>query len=523
MRLWLILAVAMCATDVALASTVVFVDAGATESPHDGSDWAHAYLQLHEALASAAPGTTIRVAAGEYLPDTSGLADPRAAVFALASSVAIEGGYAGDGAANPNARNPTIHETIFSGDIGAANISDDNCYHVVLAVNVDASAVLDGVTIFGGTADGAGSQRQGGGMFVSGDGPVVRGCTFRDNTAEFGGAVFTTSASPTFANTTFEDNVATSSGGAIYNFNSLGQVGPTISNCRFDENSAESSGGALRHYDGEITVVGCVFNFNHARYGGGAVANGGQGSPRFERCVFDHNRTDTLFAIHNCFGGAMHNTDNSQPTLVSCAFVGNAAYASLPGISYGGALAQSGSAAPKLVHCTMVDNYANICNGLHNADSSSPSVVGSILWNGGDEILNAGSATIAVIYSAITGSWPGTGNIMDDPQLVNGRLQPGSPCINAGDPSGDMDDDIDLDGHARVLCSRVDMGAYEFGNGDSDCDQTVDESEFPNWAACVTGPDLGPYGGGCAAFDYEFDGDVDLTDFGRFQQQLGEN
>ncbi len=78
----------------------------------------------------------------------------------------------------------------------------------------------------------------------------------------------------------------------------------------------------------------------------------------------------------------------------------------------------------------------------------------------------------------------------------------------------------DLDGYARILCDRVDMGAYEFGIGDYDCDQLVNLLDFANWAACMTGPDGGPYDGGCEAFDFEFDGDVDLSDFSGFQRIL---
>jgi hypothetical protein len=133
------------------------------------------------------------------------------------------------------------------------------------------------------------------------------------------------------------------------------------------------------------------------------------------------------------------------------------------------------------------------------------------------------------------------------------RLQPGSPCIKAGDPDFvPAPGETDLDGHARVLCGRVDMGAYEFGIGDYDCDQAVDLVDFEAWEGCATGPgavnssahfgaeysgtiattgsallhpwlhSVAPAGAiilappGCEAFDFDGDGDVDLADFGRF-------
>jgi len=88
------------------------------------------------------------------------------------------------------------------------------------------------------------------------------------------------------------------------------------------------------------------------------------------------------------------------------------------------------------------------------------------------------------------------------------RLQPSSPCINAGDPDFvRQPGETDLDGHARVLCERVDMGAYEFGIGDYDCDQAVTLSDFSAWPDCMTDPT------DCSAFDFDADGDVDLFDF----------
>ena len=115
----------------------------------------------------------------------------------------------------------------------------------------------------------------------------------------------------------------------------------------------------------------------------------------------------------------------------------------------------------------------------------------------------------------------GTPSDPDDDFWVEGdyRLQPGSPCVNAGDPEYvPVPGETDLDGHARVLCDRVDMGAYEFGIGDYNCDQIVDLADFATgWEACFTGPGGGPYGPGCESFDFDHDNDVDLADFAGFQ------
>ena len=57
--------------------------------------------------------------------------------------------------------------------------------------------------------------------------------------------------------------------------------------------------------------------------------------------------------------------------------------------------------------------------------------------------------------------------------------------------------DTDLDAHARVACSGVDRGEYEFGIDDYNCDQMVNLADFLFWKECMTGPDTGPHGEAC--------------------------
>jgi hypothetical protein len=95
------------------------------------------------------------------------------------------------------------------------------------------------------------------------------------------------------------------------------------------------------------------------------------------------------------------------------------------------------------------------------------------------------------------------------------RLAANSPARNAGDPDYVPEfGDADLDGHARVLCGRVDMGAYEAGFGDADCDGSVSAWDFAVWAACAEGEIEGD---ACEAMDSDVDGDFDLKDFGVLQ------
>jgi hypothetical protein len=45
----------------------------------------------------------------------------------------------------------------------------------------------------------------------------------------------------------------------------------------------------------------------------------------------------------------------------------------------------------------------------------------------------------------------------------------------------------------------------------------VDRADFANWLTCFTGIEGGPYAPECVAFDADFDGDVDWSDFAMIQ------
>jgi hypothetical protein len=139
-----------------------------------------------------------------------------------------------------------------------------------------------------------------------------------------------------------------------------------------------------------------------------------------------------------------------------------------------------------------------------------------------------------------SGLYGGVGNSGDDPLFVDAlgldglpgtgdedfRLSAESPAIDAGDPAyAPVPGATDLDGVPRVLCDRIDIGAYEYGIGDYDCDRVVDLLDFAAWESCMTGPVArgdGPwtafYGTGCESFDSQCDGDVDLEDYQAIQR-----
>ena len=87
---------------------------------------------------------------------------------------------------------------------------------------------------------------------------------------------------------------------------------------------------------------------------------------------------------------------------------------------------------------TITNNAAQWSGGgVYGDDGSQLSVVDSILWGNGDDLVNC-SAT----YCCIEDVDEGEGNIHDDPMFVSGPsgdyyLDPESPCIDAGSQSAE--------------------------------------------------------------------------------------
>ncbi|MHC4698094.1 MAG: choice-of-anchor Q domain-containing protein, partial [Planctomycetota bacterium] len=414
----------------ALAQPVLYVDRSATGPTHDGSSWCGAYLHLYGALNATTPGTgtTIRVADGTYLPDSTGLSDTREATFLLISGVTIEGGYAGCGAAEPDERDLVTYATVLSGDLigddipgagggdsdcceahptpgcdqaacasdictsnpqccstewtaACARIAEGRCcelcsdrndcensYHVIDASGADVATVLDGLTIVGGHARGASTSLTGGGIYIDGGAPTLINCAFLGNSAYAGGAVSNLNGSPTMINCAFSGNAATIDGGAI--FNDMSSL--TLTNCTLSGNTAGVGAGIRNYVAVTLTMTNCIL--------WGNVGNDGTTE-------------------------AAQITSTSSPDLT--------------------------------VNHTCIQGWTGKFGGIGNT-GDDPRFVDP---DGPDDKY-------------------GTGD--DDP-----RLRPGSPVIDAADNMA-VTVDTDLDGNSRIVdgdgddVPTVDMGAYEF-------------------------------------------------------------
>lgn len=394
----------------------IYVSASA-EGVNDGSGWTDAHTDLQVAIGAAASGDVIWVAAGSYKPGAR-----RSSSFTLRDGVEIYGGFAGDedpASFDLSTRDFSVNETVLDGRL----IGGELTYHVVTAIDVDDSAILDGFTITGGRADGITINKQdvGGGALIVDASPMLRHCRFIDNEAGTrGGAVHVGSASPIFVYCTFVSNRTTVSqgennfGGALFATGSTSTfASPTLLNSLFVGNSA-------------------------------GVGNGGS-------------------------GGAMYATATALLTVVNCTVAHNFADSAAGGI-FG---------SPTVVGSVIWGNFDRLGRGRSSQISGSAVVSYSCLEGGWNGIGNTGEDPR---FSDPKGP-DKTAGTADD----NFRLLAGSPCIDAGNNesliaalSTDLDgaprfiDDPVTDdrGVAGAFDAVVDMGAFEYQaecNNAQDC------------------------------------------------------
>lgn len=400
-KMALCLSAAMTGAASAGAGTTLYVDDDAPAGG-DGATWATAHRFLQDALAAAAASSgvvsEIRVAQGVYRPDRaektpSGSGD-RAASFFMQDGLAVIGGFHGLSAGkgeSPDERDIAKFATVLSGDLkgddgplGTFENATENSYHVLVALNVDDTAVLDGFTVRGGYADGPGfgadpaSQDQGSGLNIYYASPMVLNCTFEGNWNANHGAINDHGDESMIVTCTFRKNRAQLLGAGLYihhetmthaigcqflenstpgqgaGLYTRSMMGAEVSKCVFIGNIAGDGGaGSYVSEESDTEFVGCQYADNVAGLGAGIYSH--FASPMITGCVFIDNDTEG--------GGGGAWITGGAPVVADCAFVNNT------GANSGGLYTGDGSLAV-ITGCQFIGNSAEEGAGISNAQAS---------------------------------------------------------------------------------------------------------------------------------------------------------
>jgi uncharacterized repeat protein (TIGR02543 family) len=297
-------------------TTTIYYVKQSGDNTKTGTSWDDAFATLQKALDMA--DTTngdhyiIWIAAGTYHP-TAGGGKNRS--FQMKNNVAVYGGFP----ANPNnedgwlVRDHIVNKTILSGDLNNDDNPNavipteyigsephdnqnegkyaDNVYRVFNHnnLNLDASAILDGVTISGGHSGDVINSDKGAGMYNLSSSPKLNNIIFENNYAWYaGGGMYNNNSSPMLTNVTFSSNLTNSFGGGMSNeFGSS----PYLSNVTFNHNGA-AHGGGMHNRSSSPALYGVNFNMNYAVIQGGGMSNVESSIPLIANGNFTNNKAE---------------------------------------------------------------------------------------------------------------------------------------------------------------------------------------------------------------------------------------
>jgi hypothetical protein len=350
---------------------VLFVNAAAAPGGH-GTSWADALKDLQDALtiAHAFPRavTEIWVVTGTYYPDLN--TGDQSMSFTLRNGLTVYGGFIGNETSSTE-RDPTVNVTILSGDLNgndvfnlspSNNTVNENSYHVVVAQDVDDTAVLDGFTIRSGRAYWIGVEDRGGGLLNESAAPTVQNCVFTWNRAMDGGGMANVDSDPTIINCVFRQNGNGARGGGMFNLDS----NPTISGSDFIGNAILASladGSAMYNLGSSPDASDCLFQDHESA--ASALYNASASDGTFVDCVFTGNEGREAAAVH---------TRGSDPLFTACDFTDNTTQFFA---GAGGAMVIVGG-NPEFSACTFVANHAGLDGGAVRITNGEPSTTGPV-------------------------------------------------------------------------------------------------------------------------------------------------
>jgi hypothetical protein len=359
----------------------------------------------------------VKAAAGTYTPrykPTSGTSangtpertttastTDRDSAFILRKGVQVWGGYPASGG-DDSSRNIVANETILSGDIGTPGNNGDNAYHVVLAMGVDRTTVLNGLAITGGNANGSGDIQ------------------------------------------VFGYNAGRNSGGGMYTgVNTSHSYSPVLVNVKISGNNASKSGGGMYNYKAKTVLINVLVSGNTSDEHSGGIQNQYNSSPVFTNVTVSGNSSKNNPMLSGNYGAVSSDGSGNNVTIRNSVIWGN---------SHG---VHISSGTVTISNSIVQGGWTGSGSGNLNAD---PSFAGAIApsttpISGGNYSLNGGPAVNAGDTDSYPDTWAkwqtliGAGEGIADEADYNMYIAP-----HLGG---------DLAGTTRIQGTAIDMGAYE--------------------------------------------------------------
>jgi predicted outer membrane repeat protein len=342
---------------------------------------------------------------------------------------------------------------------------DGNATDWVFSIDLGPTVTISGLTITNGN---------GGILHHTAGTLTLSNSTISDNSSTSGGGGILALGTLTMSNCTISGNSA-QFGGGIALFNSTF----TLSNCTISGNSAEFDGGGIYSVNCALTVNNCTINGNS----GGGISHTGSGNGIATLMVT--NSTISGNSATGNGGGITSRAGNSVFTSSASVTVSNSTISDNSVAGDGGAISNRAflphSAALMITNSTISGNSATGNGGGIYNEGTGASELGSTILNAGssgENIFNNAGTVTSHGYNLSSddggGILTGPGDqINTDPLLGplqdNGgstfthTLLPGSPAINAGDPSFTPPPFYDQRraNYIRVYNGRIDIGSFE--------------------------------------------------------------